>query len=100
MNWYNDSERCNGKPVCIRESRPQHHSTEITGAGAVNGFWSDAEWIWCKDGKYRPAKSGVCVLAARTFARILRLCGYGDGLTAPVAAEFIKAYMSTSGTAK
>src|SRR3982750_2324411 len=69
---------------------------EYSGVGPTNGFWRDAEWIWCRDEKYRPAKSGLCVLAARSFARILRLRGYGDGLTAPVAAEFIKAYMSAA----
>jgi DNA (cytosine-5)-methyltransferase 1 len=29
----------------------------------VNGFWSDAGWIWCRDGRYRPVEPGTFPLA-------------------------------------
>lgn len=76
-------------------------------------FWSDAEWIWCRDGKWRPAKPGIFPLVdgssrglvrgcdhgeainanATGEARVQRLRGYGNAIVAPLAAEFIKAYM-------
>ena len=61
-------------------------------AGAVNGFWRDAEWIWCRDGKWRATEPGTQPLAHGAAARILRLRGYGDGIVAPQAAAFVRAY--------
>jgi DNA (cytosine-5)-methyltransferase 1 len=63
--------------------------------GPTNGFWRNAEWVWCRDGKYRPTEPGTFPLVARTPARILRLRGYGDCINAQVAAAFIEAAMSS-----
>jgi DNA (cytosine-5)-methyltransferase 1 len=38
----------------------QRHGSE---AGSTNGFWSDAEWIYCRDGKYRPTESKYVAVA-------------------------------------
>ena len=61
--------------------------------GFVNGFWKDAEWIYCRDGKYRPTKSSIFPLASGVPARVGRLRGYGNAINTQVAIEFIRAYM-------
>ncbi|EBJ0776680.1 DNA cytosine methyltransferase [Salmonella enterica] len=78
----------------------------------VNGFWRDADWLLCRDGKWRPVESGTFPLVAR-FAKSLghgksslramagrnrtgRLKGYGNAINAQAAAEFIRAYMKVS----
>jgi hypothetical protein len=61
--------------------------------GPTNGFWNSNDWLGCRDGKWRPVEPGTFPLANGTPARVLRLRGYGDGINAEVAKEFIKAYM-------
>ena len=74
--------------------RTQGNSGQCAQPGVTNGFWSDAEWIPCRDGKARPVESGTFPLAYGAAARVGRLRGYGNALVAPQAIEFIKAYMS------
>lgn len=78
----------------------------------VNGFWRDADWLFCRDGKWRPVEPGTFPLvdgaAARmgrvepgvarvaSSNRVGRLKGYGNAINAQAAAEFIKAYISHS----
>ncbi|STP90536.1 Modification methylase HhaI [Enterobacter hormaechei] len=75
----------------------------------VNGFWRDADWLFCRDGKWRPVEPGTFPLvngaAARlgrvesgvarvaSSNRVGRLKGYGNAINAQAAAEFIRAYM-------
>lgn len=59
----------------------------------LNGFWRDADWLFCRDGKWRPVETGTFPLAHGVAGRVGLLRGYGDGIVAQVAAEFIKAYM-------
>ena len=61
--------------------------------GPCNGFWSDAEWIPCRDGKMRPIEPGTFPLAHGAAARVLRLHCYGDCIVAPQAEAFVRAYM-------
>jgi DNA (cytosine-5)-methyltransferase 1 len=68
----------------------------FAGASLLGSFWSDAEWIYCRDHKWRPAKSGIFPLASGVPARVVRLRGYGNSIKPPVAAAFIEAYMSTA----
>jgi len=126
-------------------------------AGPCNGFWRDAVWLPCRDGKARPTARGIhplvvahsngrnsgaereqrgreqrqqqkdggngrgqgptqpCLqsMASRPTgnlvrdgdpispndspeARVLRLRGYGNAICAPVAEEFIRAYIKVS----
>jgi len=75
----------------------------------VNGFWRDADWLFCRDGQWRPVESGTFPLVAR-FAKCLghgksslralagrnrtgRLKGYGNAINAEAARHFIEAYM-------
>ncbi|HBR0132753.1 DNA cytosine methyltransferase, partial [Klebsiella pneumoniae] len=75
----------------------------------VNGFWRDADWLFCRDGKWRPVEPGTFPLvdgaAARlgrvepgvarvaSSNRVGRLKGYGNAINAQAAAAFICAYM-------
>ncbi|HED3230636.1 DNA cytosine methyltransferase [Klebsiella oxytoca] len=78
----------------------------------VNGFWRDADWLLCRDGKWRPVEPGTFPLvdgaAARmgrvepgvarvaSSNRVGRLKGYGNAINAQAAAAFIRAYMGVS----
>ncbi|HBV6755454.1 TPA: DNA cytosine methyltransferase [Klebsiella oxytoca] len=75
----------------------------------VNGFWRDADWLLCRDGKWRPVEPSTFPLvdgaAARmgrvepgvarvaSSNRVVRLKGYGNAINAQAAAAFIRAYM-------
>ncbi|MCU2425784.1 DNA cytosine methyltransferase [Enterobacter hormaechei subsp. hoffmannii] len=75
----------------------------------VNGFWRDADWLFCRDGKWRPVEPGTFPLVDGAAARLGRvesgvarvassnrtgrLKGYGNAINAQAAAEFIRAYM-------
>jgi len=63
-----------------------------TPASANSGFWSDVNWIGCRDGKFRPVEPGTFPLADGVPARVGRLRGYGNAIVPQVAAEFIKAF--------
>ncbi|HBU8725309.1 DNA cytosine methyltransferase [Klebsiella pneumoniae subsp. pneumoniae] len=78
----------------------------------VNGFWRDADWLFCRDGKWRPVEPGTFPLvdgaAARlgrvepgvarvaSSNRVGRLKGYGNAINAQAAAAFICAYMGVA----
>lgn len=61
--------------------------------GKANGFWRDADWIFCRDGKWRAARPGTQPLADGVAGRVGRLRAYGNAIVAPLAAEFVRAYM-------
>jgi DNA (cytosine-5)-methyltransferase 1 len=60
---------------------------------ATNGFWFDAHWLPCIDGKARAVEPGTFPLAHGAAARVGRLRAYGNAIVAPQAAEFIRAYI-------
>ncbi|MDR4741866.1 DNA cytosine methyltransferase [Klebsiella pneumoniae] len=78
----------------------------------VNGFWRDADWLFCRDGKWRPVEPGTFPLvdgaAARmgrvepgvarvaSSNRVGRLKGYGNAINAQAASAFIRAYMGVA----
>ncbi|MGG1947084.1 DNA cytosine methyltransferase [Trinickia sp. NRRL B-1857] len=59
--------------------------------GATNGFWRAADWLLCRDGKWRPVEPGTFPLAHGTPARVGRLRAYGNAINLEQAAEFISA---------
>nr|WP_051514837.1 DNA cytosine methyltransferase [Brucella rhizosphaerae] len=63
--------------------------------GPTNGLWSDADWLFCRDGKWRPVEPGTFPLAYGAAARVGRLRGYGNAIVAPAAQAFIEAYLET-----
>lgn len=56
-------------------------------------FWAGADWIGCRDGKFRPVRPGSFPLANGVPARVGRLRGAGNAIVPQVAAEFIKAFI-------
>lgn len=84
-----------------REGQNIRQAGLLDGAGFENnttnsnhGFWSDADWLGCRDGKFRPVEPGTFPLANGIPARVGRLRGYGNAIVPQVAAEFVKAFMS------
>lgn len=65
--------------------------------GAVHGPWHDAEWLWCRDEKWRPIEPGTFPLVDGASARVGRLRAYGNAISPWPAAEFIAAYLEARG---
>jgi len=61
--------------------------------GPVHGFWRDADWLFCRDDKWRPVEPGTFPLAHGLSARVGRLRGYGNAINAEQAATFIETVM-------
>ena len=59
----------------------------------LNGFWRDADWLLCRDGKWRPVEPGTFPLAHGITNRVGRLRAYGNAICAEAAVEFIKIAM-------
>jgi DNA (cytosine-5)-methyltransferase 1 len=74
------------------QERQQEGRTAARGSGA----WSDSEYLYCSDGKWRRTQCGVCPLAPRIPGRVGQLRAYGNAIVPQVAAEFIKAIMSVA----
>ncbi len=76
LHWREDAER------------------EIVDGHFGRGDTSSYVWIECPDGKARPVKPGLQLVAHGVSNRVGKLRGYGNAIVPQVAAEFIKAYMS------
>lgn len=98
-----DGDRAGRERRAVRsplESEDGEHSPDDVGAPSaagrpspVNGFWRNADWLGCRDGKWRPVEPGTFPLAHGAAARVVRLRGYGDAIVAPLAAEWVRAGM-------
>jgi DNA (cytosine-5)-methyltransferase 1 len=88
-----------GRPGAQRQQRggeqrqqPQDGgSLQPTAAASTNGYWRTADWIACRDGKWRPVEPESFPLVDGTTARVGRLRAYGNAIVAPAAATFIAA---------
>ena len=58
--------------------------------GPTNGLWRDADWLACRDGKWRPVESGTSPLAHGVPNRVGALRGYGNAINPEVGATFIR----------
>ena len=94
----------------ISESETKSRMFELEGSDTE---WSDSDWLYCRDEKYRPIKSSIEPLANglprgvgyssdpsesidannTQEARVMRLKGYGNAIVPQVASSFIKAFM-------
>lgn len=54
--------------------------------------WTDPDWIWCRDERWRPTEPGLCPLADGVPGRVGRLRAYGNAIVPQVAATFIHAF--------
>ena len=87
-NSNSDGPRDAGDPLVNREP-----------ADATNGFWRDADWLLCRDDKWRPVESGSFPLADRATSRVGRLRAYGNAINAEAATVFIQSVMESLNTA-
>jgi DNA (cytosine-5)-methyltransferase 1 len=62
----------------------------------TNGYWRDADWLYCRDGKWRPVEPGTFPLAYGATSRVGRLRAYGNAIVPQVAQTFIEAYLETA----
>ena len=67
-----------------------------TGRYGTTGFWANADWIDCTDGKTRPVEPSTFPLAYGATARVGRLRAYGNAIVPQAAQAFIEAYLETS----
>ena len=75
---------------CDEAARPR-------GAGPINGFWRDGDWLLCRslDGEpeWRAVETGTFPLAHGVAGRMGLLRGYGNAINAEVAKGFLEAVM-------
>ena len=64
-------------------------------SGKTNGHWRDADWLFCRDGKWRPVEPNTCPLVDGATSRVGRLRAYGNGIVPQVAQGLIESYMET-----
>ena len=108
-------KRRDGQRLHVRPGRPLQDQVEAARGGEVgplehaakqqvgipglawesrsptSGYWRDAEWIYCTDGKWRPVEPGTFPLAHGVPARVGRLRGYGNAINPIAAQKFIEA---------
>ena len=80
-----------GRFAGLRLQGPGLHDAD--GRRVLGGFWADADWIPCRDGKWRPVEPGTFPLAHGATSRVGRLRAYGNAIVAPVAQTWIEAVM-------
>ncbi len=78
---------------------PGRQRAQPDGSTATAGFWSDCDWLPCRDGKARPVEPCSFPLAHGIPARVVRLRAYGNSIVPQVGAEFIGAYLGVRGAA-
>ena len=76
---------------CCATDRQQRFAVERTPAPLLGR--DPADWLYCRDGKWRPVEPGTFPLADAAPARVGRLRAYGNGLDAETATQFIAAVM-------
>jgi DNA (cytosine-5)-methyltransferase 1 len=68
-----------------QQARAEHETAERAGTagvmGDVGGFWSDADWLLCRDGKARPVEPGTFPLAHGRSGRVAVVCPAEQGAT-------------------
>jgi DNA (cytosine-5)-methyltransferase 1 len=63
------------------------------GPSGVAGFWAGADWIACRDEKWRPVEPGTFPLAHGAPARVGRLRAYGNAINSQAARAFVESYL-------
>ena len=82
----------------VRLHGPKHDAEHGSGQSTerpspTNGHWRDADWLLCRDGKWRPVEPGTFPLAHGAPARVVRLRAYGNAINAKAAQAFIECVM-------
>ncbi|AEI71060.1 methylase [EBPR siphovirus 2] len=66
---------------------------QLARPGPTNGFWRDADWLRCRDARWRPVEPGSFPLADGASFRMVRLRGYGNAVDAHATAAFVEAFL-------
>lgn len=103
--WQPNSDHDQG-PADSREGWMVHNGTDARDRpGPADSFWSDADWIFCRDNKWRPIEPGSFPLVDGSafrlgsggpyegMSRAGMLRGYGNALVLPVARAFVECAM-------
>ena len=89
------AERETRNETRVRMLSAGYGQDQLRPAGPVNGLWADVDWLFCRDGKWRPVKPGTFPLAHGAASRVGRLRAYGNAINAEAATQFIAAYIDT-----
>ncbi len=84
-------EECQNSGGIGSGNRSQGIAARLEPSGVLSGFWRDAEWIACTDGKARPVGPGSFPLGHGIQRRASKLRTYGNAIVPQVAEEFIRA---------
>jgi len=77
----------------LESQRPDTRNSVLQTSLPTNSFWRNADWLYCRDEKWRPVEPGTFPLADGAAARLGRLRAYGNALNAEAAKAFINAYL-------
>jgi len=92
----------NGLQPRERDNTSAGHGDTLAAAGCndrqgstcqTNSLWAAPDWLFCRDGKWRPVESGTFPLADGIPGRVGLLRGYGNAIVPQAAAEFVRAFM-------
>src|SRR5678815_985324 len=70
-----------------QEIKPERHGDD---------YWHPIDWIPCSDGVSRPVEPGTRPLVTGLPGRVGLLRGYGNAISPPIAAAFIRAALESS----
>lgn len=59
------------------------------------GDWSTADWLLCRDAKWRPVEPGTFPLVDGLSTRVGRLRAYGNAIVPQVAAAFVEGFFDS-----
>ena len=98
-----DAEHHDGRPI-QQERRQEGRTADGRDCAGAGGNGHDrphapmlgrdaADWLYCRDDKWRPVEPGTFPLADAAASRVGRLRAYGNGLDAETATQFVAAVM-------
>jgi len=98
-----DAEHHDGRAV-QQKRRPEGRTADGWDCAGAGGNGDDrphapmlgrdaADWLYCRDDKWRPVEPGTFPLADAAASRVGRLRAYGNGLDAETATQFVAAVM-------
>ena len=80
-------------PVVNDATGNPESAMSMTRPSPTNGHWRAADWLLCRDGKWRPVEPGTFPLAHGASSRVGRLRAYGNAINAKAAQVFIGSVM-------